>query len=330
MPDPYIAGDTLDDLMRFVIERIQSDGVRIEPTKGAATELTGVMLELADPRARLSRTETRGKPFSCLGELCWYLAASNDIEFIAYYVPEYREYADGDVVFGGYGPRLFNWRRFFSWRGLFSGSGLNQLERVTAILKERPDSRQAVVQLFDAGDLALKHKDVPCTCTLQFLIRHNALQLVVNMRSNDAFLGLPHDVFCFTMLQEIIATTLSVDLGKYKHAVGSLHLYDKNEAAAQQFLGEGWQSTVAMPPMPQGDPWPAIDTLRKAEAAIRTKRGLALVSVQGLEPYWADLVRLLQIFRCVKDKNAAGIQALRGDMSSDVYRLFIDQRLSQL
>jgi thymidylate synthase len=78
MADAYFSGGTLDDVMRSVIEAIRSHGGRIQPSKGWATELTGVLLELTDPRARLSRTETRGKPYSCLGELCWYLASKDE------------------------------------------------------------------------------------------------------------------------------------------------------------------------------------------------------------------------------------------------------------
>src|SRR5207245_2696775 len=158
---------------------------------------------------------------------------------------------------------------------LFNGRGLNQLEKVTDVLRRKRDSRQAVIQLFDGYDIVEEHGDVPCTCTLQFMLRQDKLHMFTNMRSNDAFVGLPHDFFCFTMLQEIVARTLSTELGTYKHAVGSLHLYDVNIEAAQQFLDEGWQSTEApMPPMPKGDPWPAIDLLLKAESSIRATGAL--------------------------------------------------------
>jgi thymidylate synthase len=226
MAGPYFRAQTLDDVMRSVIEEILSHGNRIHPTKGPAAELTGVLLEIIDPRARLSRTETRGKPFSCLGELCWYLAGANDVEFIAYYIRAYREYAEGDVIFGGYGPRLFGYR------------GLNQVANVIHLLRRNPDSRRAVIQLYDAGDIAEEHKDIPCTCTLQFMIRRQALHMITNMRSNDAFLGLPHDIFSFTMFQEIMARDLAVELGTYKHCVGSLHLYDCDREIAQQFLND--------------------------------------------------------------------------------------------
>ncbi len=319
MADAYFTGKILDDVMRSVIQQILAHGDRINPTKGEAVELTGVLLEVTDPRARLSRTETRGKLYSCLGELCWYLAGTNDLTFISYYIPAYKQYADGDEIFGGYGPRLFNWR------------GLNQLAKVTDVLRKKLDSRQAVVQLFDAHDIVEEHKDIPCTCTLQFMLRGDKLHMFTNMRSNDVHWGLPHDVFCFTMLQEIVARCLSVELGTYKHAVGSLHLYVKHIKAAKRFLNEGWQPTGAvMPPMPTGDPWPSITLLLQAESAIRTAGAFDDTKLGDVDPYWADLIRLLRVFRSKQDKDADRIKAMRGRMASNVYFPFIDKVLRQL
>lgn len=319
MADAHFPSKTIDDLMRSVVEVILRSGGRISPSAGDALELTGVLLELTDPRARLSRTETRGKIYSCLGYLCWYLAGSNDLEFISHFLPVYKDFADGDDVSGGYGPRLFNWK------------GLNQVAQVTDLLRRNRDSRRAVIQLFDAGDLDRQYKSVPCTCTLQFLIRNDSLHMFTHMRSNDVFWGLPHDIFCFTMLQEILARDLSVELGTYKHAVGSLHLYEENTNAAKQFLDEGWQSTeVPMPPMPKGDPWPAIRSLLETESRIRTKGAIEDGILDAVDPYWADLMRLLQVFQCKKDKDTEKIRALRGSMSSNVYFPFVDKLLNEL
>lgn len=320
---PYFHADTLDDLMRLVFASIFSQGQPIKPSKGVATELTGVFLELRNPRARLSRTETRGKSFSPLAELCWYLAKTNKLDFISYYMPAYRRYADGDIIFGGYGPRLFNWK------------GLNQIENVTNILKKNPDSRKAVIQLFDAQDITEIHNDIPCTCTLQFMPRGGKLHLLVNMRSNDAYLGLPHDVFSFTMLQEIVARTLSVEVGIYKQAIGSLHLYKRDEKAAKRYLGEGWQSTTTtMPTMPIGDPWANIATLLQAESMIRTTGSFPLSEHASLDQYWADFIKLLQIFRhkkdSKKDSEVATIKVLRDSMSSKMYHPFIDSIINSL
>ena len=314
---PYHAGETLDDVMRWVFEKILKEGIAINPTKGPAREISGVLLEITNPVARLSRTETRGKPFSCLGELCWYLAKTNELTFIHYYLPDYRTFADGQEIFGAYGPRLFDW------------SGIDQFANVVGLLRKNPDSRKAVIQLFDARDILEDHNDIPCTCTLQFLIRKNQLHMFTHMRSNDAFLGMPHDIFCFTMLQEIVARILSVELGRYKHMVGSLHIYESRIDDAHQFLDEGWQPTeTVMPPMPEGDPSPAIDDLLFAEQAIRTQQPFHSKSLARLDPYWADLVRLLLVFRASsKDGSTNRVLELRGEMSSPVYDQFINRRL---
>jgi thymidylate synthase len=319
MAGSYIRGKTLDDVMRNVIKKIQQQGERINPSKGGCTELTGVLIELMNPRARLSRTETRGKLFSSLGELCWYLAKTNDLDFISYYIPRYCDSADGDIIYGGYGPRFFNME------------GVDQVSNIIALLKNKPDSRKAVIQLFSYNDIIDEHKDVPCTCTMQFMIRRNKLQMLTNMRSNDVIKGLPHDIFCFTMLQEIIARALSVKLGNYKHVVGSLHIYDNDKNIVQQFLDEGWQATnMLMPPMPAGNPWPNISKLLKVEAALRQEGVLDFDSLIELDSYWKDLVYLLQAFRYAKDNNLAQLKELQGVISSNVYTSFICKRLNQL
>jgi thymidylate synthase len=316
--ESFTSGPTLDDLMRDVLESLQSSGEPTYPSQGPCKELRGVMLELTNPRARISRTETRGKPFSCLGELCWYLAGNNELDFIRYYIPKYEDSADGDVVKGGYGPRLSRWKE------------IDQLDNVIETLRTKRDSRQAVVQLFDASDLAEGHKSVPCTCTLQFLLRSARLHMVTSMRSNDAYLGLPHDIFCFTMLQEIIARTLSVEVGVYKHAVGSLHLYDRDIEGARQFLDEGIQSTTSpMPPMPPDDPQTAIQFLLKSEGAIRTDQAFDSATLNAIDPYWADLIRLLQVYRFSKNNNCDRIAELRDNMTSSTYEVFIEQRLNE-
>lgn len=320
MSASYFFEQTMDDLMHEVIVELLASGRRVTSGKGENIELTGVMLELENPRARLSRSEKRGKPFSCLGELLWYLSRTNDLSFIQYYIPAYRYSADGDKVWGGYGPRLFDW------------NGINQFKNIVDRLSRNPSSRKAVIQLFDGQDLVEPHNDIPCTCTLQFFVRDELLHMLTTMRSNDIYKGFPHDVFCFTMLQEILARTLGLEMGNYKHCAGSLHLYTADEEKAAEFLGEGWQSTLyPMPPMPGGDPWPSINLLMEAEAAIRLKGVDAVDFSSGIDAYWADLFRLLQIFRCcAKDKDAKAAIEIQGKMYTPTYGAFIAKKIADI
>ncbi len=316
----FFQADTLDDLLHQVLDAALTQGTTVQASKGANRELSCVLLKLTNPRARLSHTEKRGRVFSPLGELAWYLSRSNSADFISYYITRYREYAEADgTIHGAYGPRLFGMR------------DVDQVGNVITKLRTKPTSRQAVIQLFDAGDLAREWKDIPCTCSLQFMVRSDRLDMATMMRSNDAFVGLPHDVFTFTMLQEIVARALGCEPGAYSHFAGSLHVYDENEANARKYLDEGWQGTVgaAMPPMPVGDPWPAISMWLEAEQAIRCCVPLG-VGVGALAPYWQDLIRLLQVFRCWQDGNLEGITTLRSEMTDPVYDEYIADRENKL
>lgn len=306
--------ETVDDLMRHCFEEVLRNGEQISPTRGGASEIVGAALELSNPRARLSRSESRRRVVSAIAELCWYLRGTNDAEPIVYYVGKYKKEVEPDgTIHGGYGPRLFGPRTD------------NQVHRIIEMLGSNPSSRRAVVQLFDRTDVASqRYKDVPCTCTVQFLVRDAQLHVIVNMRSNDVHLGLLHDVFTFTMLQELVARSLDVEPGRYVHMAGSLHLYDDQRSEAEAFLGEGWQSTTdPMPPMPPRDPWPHVRELLATEEQIRAGVAYAHLDLPA-DPYWADLARVLAWWvarkRIGDDKAATVIGA---EVTHDAFSQFI-------
>lgn len=96
-------------------------------------------------------------------------------------------------------------------------------------LKADPDTRQAVVTLWNpALDGTGGKKDHPCTLNLVFSLIDGELELSVTMRSNDAWLGLPYDVFQFTQLQATLANLLEAPVGRYHHHAVSLHLYERD------------------------------------------------------------------------------------------------------
>lgn len=312
----YICADSLDDLLAKVYRPLLKRGTRITPTKGHAREIYGVLLKLSSPRVRLSRTESRGILFSCLGELLWILAGSNALDFIEYYIPEYRKFSDDEqTIFGAYGARMFG------------QSPNNQLHRVIALLHSKPDSRQAVVQLFDRNDTLEPHKDIPCTCTLQFAIRDKRLHMLTSMRSNDAWLGLPHDVFAFTMIQELVARALGIELGEYRHAVGSLHLYERDANKATRYLDEGWQPRRPMQPMPQGDPWSSVNLLLDFEMRVRTDDSFVPDPREFMDSYWADLATLLTVYKTFKTPgNSQETRRLKRRLHDEAYAMYINKR----
>lgn len=312
----YFTANTVDDLMRPVLDRLLKRRYFVSATRGNTTELNGVLLKLANPLARLSRSIAKGTVFSCVGELLWYLSKGKELKYIEYYLSRYGENSeDGKTVYGAYGPRLFGMHDKY-----------DQVENVLNALKRSPSSRRAVIQIFDAKDIASDHKkEIPCTCSLQFMVRRSRLEMFTYMRSNDAYIGLPHDIFAFTMIQEIFARSLNVEVGSYKHAVGSLHLYEDDFEKARKYLNEGWQRTIPMDPMPPGDPWGEIRRLLREEKTLRISKKIEKIDLKR-HGYWGDLVRLLAIFRFDKLNQQKQITILKKEMSSKFFNPYILRR----
>nr|WP_306667942.1 thymidylate synthase [Rhizobium leguminosarum] len=281
-------------------------------------EMLGVFFRLTNPRARISRSQDRGKPFSALGELLWYLKGTDRLDFIEPYIPPYAKDAENGALRGAYGPRLFSMR-----------NEIDQLGNVIKLLETNSTSKRAVIQLFDASDIEKHYKEIPCTSTMQFFNRNGHLHLSVTMRSNDAYKGLPHDVFCFTMLQEMLARRLGCEVGEYLHYVGSMHVYDDCLQPMRDYIEEGWQKTVVMPPMSKGNPFDLVEKLLDIEVKVRAGQHVAADETFD-DPYWADIVRLLQVFWATRADSSIPqetVEALGKQFASDVFPTFLDRRI---
>ncbi|RVU76164.1 thymidylate synthase [Pantoea dispersa] len=321
-----VTAECVDDLINDVHQAILADGLSNDPTKGSTLEILGAYLVLTDPRRRISRTESRGKLISCLGELLWYLSAQNDLEFIKHFIPRYAESAESDgKIHGGYGPRLFN------MHGLY-----NQLKNIINLLQEKKTTRRAVIQLFDASDLVpskteqREYVDIPCTISMQFIVRREELHLFICMRSNDAFMGLPHDVFAFTMLQELVARLIGCELGHYHHFVSSLHLYKKDLEKVEALQKEGFMSTLpVMGSMPEMHSLDDILPLLEAEKALRENKEFD-IDATFLNDYWKDLLRILKIHFLLRSRTSnykeLAFQELAA-MKNQEYRFIFDGKL---
>lgn len=286
--------------------------------KGKTLERFGVLLRLTNPRARLSRSETKGTIFSCLGELFWILSGSDRLDHIQYYLKRYDEFSDdGITVSGAYGPRLFDGRKKST-----------QIKKLVDFLRVQPGSRRAVVQIYSEADFELDGKDVPCTLTLQFAIRNGLLDMITFMRSNDIFKGLPHDIFCFTMLQEMIAAQLGIGLGMYTHTVGSLHMYDTDSEKVQEFLDEGFQGTLK--PMPEMPKETVLMDIQKALASERSIREGGVTLEDDLSPYWKDLMKLMLAFQISKiAPDQEKLANIKKSLVFNGYGIYIEKLLSR-
>jgi thymidylate synthase len=120
------------------------------------------------------------------------------------------------------GDNLVNSNYGYQW------SRNNQLEFIIDELTQNPNSRRAVITIYDGKDHGLHSLDTPCTLNIVFNITDDKLNMSVLMRSNDLWFGFCNDQYCFSKLQELIALKLNLEIGWYYHFANNLHLYDKH------------------------------------------------------------------------------------------------------
>lgn len=142
----------------------------------------------------------------------WYLSANPDASEIAKRAPIWKNHMDeNNHVRSNYG---WQWLR------------KNQLKLIINKLIKNPNSRQAVISIYDGKEIDSYKYDTPCTLSIHFQIVNNLLCMTVNMRSNDLWFGFCNDQYCFSKLQELVANELGINVGWYYHFASNLHLYN--------------------------------------------------------------------------------------------------------
>ena len=231
---PTFQGNTADDVWQQIADVFrQSGGYRIQPSRdGDTKEILHAAISISDPRQRwvLSRLPSMNPAFA-MAEVVWIMAGRRDLAFVEFWNRQMRGFVgSGPNLHGAYGFRL---RQHL---------GLDQLERAFDALSNEPDTRQVVLQIWDSR-IDLPHpngspvdKDIPCNVMSIPKVRDGKLEWLQIIRSNDLFLGMPHNLIQFTCLQEIMAGWLGVECGTYNQLSDSLHLYARDEAHIQRSL----------------------------------------------------------------------------------------------
>ncbi|ESZ66612.1 thymidylate synthase [Mesorhizobium sp. L103C120A0] len=274
---------SLNSAYAHLLKGILDDGREVSPRGIRTKELLGIGFVLTEPRARILTSETRrwSLPLA-LGELCWHLRGSSDVASLAYYTKAWEKFSDDGTSIAGscYGKKLF----------ATSPAGNSTWKRLATVLRTDPDSRRAAVSFLSGSDDLSNSRDISCVSSIQFMIRGSKLDMMTVMRSNDAFLGLPYDVFLFSFLQECMGLELGCPLGEYHHFVMSLHLYEKHLDRAKAISQELQTSSGLMPPL---ESLLQIQELLSAEEAIRSGRAVNVV----VDAYSDPLVRELVEYR---------------------------------
>lgn len=182
-------------------------------------------------------------PFFHLMESVWMLAGRHDARWLDRYVGDFssRFAEDDGLQHGAYGHR---WRGHFGEeRSYDSGIGgyegfeaIDQILRIGEILREKPDTRQAVMAMWDPEvDLGVVKRDIPCNTHVYFRSRPSGesdadkrrwLDLTVCCRSNDIIWGAyGANAVHMSIMGEVVAALAGMRLGVYYQMSNNWHVY---------------------------------------------------------------------------------------------------------
>ena len=296
----------LNNDFRTCLYNLRENGMLSYPRGTVTREILNYNITLTDPRNRvITFPDRKTNPKYLLGEFIWYLSAENTVDAIL----PYAKFWDGiksaeGTINSNYGHRIFGehdeLRVPMTYPQKMLGNR-SQWDAVIACLSSDKDSRQAVMNIHMPFDRYPENKDVPCTLSLQWFIREDKLNLIVNMRSNDLILGFTNDVFQFTMLQECMMLQLrkvypELELGHYFHNAGSMHVYERHFSMAQQIIDDRDTNEITMVPMDVFNE-ETVSLLVLVEREWQRNGAPddfdfdALSTFKSLSPYWQTLVK---------------------------------------
>ena len=227
------------DLIRKVKDAIFMNGQDVTRRSGSwcmmkkpethMLELHNVTLTLASSLYRWNTLLSRG----ILVETLDYFLGCNP-GYVTEWYKIYKEFsAETGKLPYTYGERIF--------------SGMNQWDRVVDLLTMHPTTRQASIIVQRPIDRV--NIFVPCTYVLHFQVGEDGLLGMTSvMRSQDAFRGLPMDLFAWTMFHEQMSIATGLPLGKYTHFVCNLHYYERDTKVVGPALKEAEEPAIERRP----------------------------------------------------------------------------------
>lgn len=218
------------------LDNLLSIGSKVRPRGEPTLELPQTTF-VVDMRAPVVLVPERKLSYTFMAaEAYWIMSGDDRVSTIAPYNKRIADFSDDGVrFFGAYGPPI-----------------VAQLPYVIEKLTEDQDTRQAGLTIWRQSPPATK--DVPCTVALFWQVRGGVLNCHAFMRSSDIWLGLPYDVFNFSMISHKICGHLNmasqaedpinpyiIKPGRLYLTAASSHLYKRDESRALECLNSDYK-----------------------------------------------------------------------------------------
>lgn len=210
----------LDNKYRLLIEKILLYGDKNLYRNGEAYSLTNQSLsfDLSKGFPIISLKKIFYK--KAIAEFIWFISGTNSIKFLKDNgVNWWDEWADD----------LGNLKKSYGYQLRKFNSDFDQLEYVIKEVNE--GSRRAHISLWNPSDL--KEQNIPCCYTgFDFVVQNNRVDMVMNFRSSDVFLGLPYDIIVGALLLMLVADRTKMEPGIVHYNLSNAHIYEIHKSDA--------------------------------------------------------------------------------------------------
>jgi hypothetical protein len=125
---------------------------------------------------------------------------------------------------------------------------------------QHKDTRQACFCINNNDAMSESSIDKLCTNTIQFFIRNDRLEMIVQMRSSNFLTLLPYDAFMFTVFFQHVYSSLrknkyhALRTGMVRMQIASLHMFGADEfeykpckgapVVIDDFVDNNWQNVL--------------------------------------------------------------------------------------
>jgi thymidylate synthase len=106
----------------------------------------------------------------------------------------------------------------------YTGQGIDQVQNVIKLIREKPESRRIIINLWNVCDLDQMVLP-PCHVLYQFRVYGDRLCCSMYQRSGDVGLGVPFNIVSASIMTHIFAKLTGKKPWKLVHTIGDAHIY---------------------------------------------------------------------------------------------------------
>lgn len=111
----------------------------------------------------------------------------------------------------------------------------DQVDRVIFDLKNNPNSRRIMTNIYNFADLNEMHL-YPCAYSMTFNVSGDKLNGILNQRSNDMIVANNWNVCQYSVLLMMLAQVCGFKAGELVHVISDAHIYDRHIPIYEQML----------------------------------------------------------------------------------------------